>query len=157
MRNTLACLLLSLLCSCAANIGTIPRPVLVDSSPRGAEVVYQGLTHGFTPCTFAPKHDDSRFTLKLDGHHTRQVDLGREGNVGLVLGGILLLGPLEIISAALTNAFSRTRDTPVSITLAPSDAEPLETWVVSPPTRTRVKNRQRRNQRINGRWMNRSK
>lgn len=136
MRNTLACLLLSLLCSCAATFGTLPRSTFIDSDPRGADIVYRGKVVGITPCNITPKHNYSALTLTKDGYHSRDVELGKDSNGGWVLLGFLLWGPLELLFDAGADAFSATSDEPVTIPLATKDQKALPPW--ASPARSAV-------------------
>lgn len=111
------------LCSCAATLGKGPFAVPVDSDPQGAIVSYRGANVGRTPCTVSMRSDCHKLTLTLDGHHPQEVIVSTTSNGPLVLLGILLWGPFELIVDAAANAWESIDTYPLSVPLTPS-AEP---------------------------------
>lgn len=121
MKNPVLALLvaLPLLTSCAAMFGTSPSPAKITSDPPGATVIYRGTPVGVTPCDVKMKHNNSVLTLRMDGFHEREADLGSQSNGGLIFFGFFLWGPLELLFDAAADAWSCTDTRPFSIELAP--------------------------------------
>lgn len=116
-----------LLCSCAAMMTHGPSVVPIDSRPQGAIVSYRGHDMGRTPCC-VPMQGVSTVTLRLEGHHARQVDVGTVSNADLVLAGILFFGPFELLFDLFNNAWTSVDGNPVLVELAPDDGAPLPMW-----------------------------
>lgn len=121
MRRLATTCLLSL-CSCATIVHGGPFFVPVDSHPQGALVSYRGVDLGRTPCEI--RMDMKRgdvLELQLEGHHPREVEVGTRSNLPLVLVGMLLWGPFELIVDASTQSWSRIDDLPLLVQLAAID------------------------------------
>lgn len=128
LRIVLASLALLPLTGCAALFAPDPVAVAIDSRPQGAIISYQGHDIGRTPATVALRAETSTVTLRLDGHHPREVDVGTIGNGNYVLGGFLLWGPIELLIDAIANAWKRIDGAPLLVELAPEDTTSLPVW-----------------------------
>jgi hypothetical protein len=119
---------------CATAFGTGPFQVPVTSEPSGAEVVYETNVIGRTPCSLLMRSTRSRsFTVRTAGYHPREVFPAEVSNGSLVLGGVLLFGPFELISAAANNSWSGLSETGIHVTLAPIGTAPLPPLRFDPP------------------------
>lgn len=121
------CLLMSLT-SCAAAFSSGPWQVGVDTYPAGAQVFYRGEPVGQTPCTVEVTSKSSRVSLRLDGYHMQEAELGTRSNGGAVAIGFLLFGPLELIVDAAADAWVRVIDDPITVRLSPAASPTPPVW-----------------------------
>lgn len=116
------------LCSCAAMFAPKSAIVAIDSDPQGAIISYQGHDVGRTPASVTIRSGSHVVTLRAEGCHPLEVDVGSVGNGAYVFFGFFLWGPFELIIDAAAGAWSRPNDDPVRVELAPDSGQPLPRW-----------------------------
>lgn len=132
MQHHPATLLLApFLASCGAIMAPGPFPVLIDSNPPGAIVIYQGEEVGVTPCTVAMQRSSSEFVLRRDEYRPQHIDVGRTEN-GWVAGNIVTLGLGMLVDIALGTDESLITE-PIVVNLGRANDPPRPTWVRVPP------------------------
>lgn len=124
---------LLLLCSCAATFAKGPFAVPVDSDPQGAIVSYRGANVGRTPCTVSMVTKSTKLVLCLDGHHEQEVEVRTHGNGGLVILGIFLWGPFELLADAMADAWFSISTKPFKVPLTTLDQPKPATWTPPKP------------------------
>lgn len=103
--------------------------VPISSSPSGATVIYRDNAVGVTPCTIRMDNEHRTLLLRADGYHEHLVDVGTVDNAPLVLLGILLWGPFELVCDAIGGAFMRTDDRHVHVALLEAGFPKPMAWV----------------------------
>lgn len=125
----LAILTLLPLCSCAALFAPKSAAVAIDSDPQGAIISYRGHDVGRTPASVTIRNESLVVTLRAEGCHPLDVDVGSIGNGAYVFFGVFMWGPFELIADAASGAWSHPNDAPVRVELAPDSGPPLPPWV----------------------------
>jgi hypothetical protein len=124
--------LLPLLAGCSTLMTPGPFHVPVDSEPRAATVVYQGVIVGRTPCVVAMQRSEPSFELRHPACHPRRVVVGTARNPWLAVN-LVTCGLGAFVDIALGTDVALVDD-PVKVHLAGVDGPAHGAWMRVLPT-----------------------
>ena len=101
-------------------------PGRLDAAGRGGRIPRRRRRQDALPRHGVP--DDTKLVLTLEGHHPQQVDVVTTGNGGLVVFGILLWGPFELLVDALANAWYSVDERPLLVPMTPTSSPAPQPW-----------------------------
>lgn len=110
---------------CGTILAAKTKPIMVQSTPPGAEVLVNGMPSGVTPATVSvDNHKTQTITVRAPGYADGTCIVGTKIGVLWVVLDIVLTFPIGIIVDAVTNGWSEIDQSTCMVTLSGAAAPP---------------------------------